>query len=194
MPMIKRKTHKLALLLLLALMGSSCREATVPKPYGYYRIALEEHAYQVFEESGYPYSFAYSKYAQIRPIDKEPYWMDIYYPRLDARIHLSYKPVQGNLRSLGDDAEEFVYKHAGKATSIPEQEYFNPEAKVYGVFYNLKGNTASPYQFYLTDSTKHFFRGSLYFNCVPNQDSLATVIDYVGEDIRTLIETLRWTR
>lgn len=118
--------------------------------------------------------------------------MDVYYPRLDARIHCSYKPVCGNLRELSDDAQEFVFKHAGKATSIPEQGYDNAEAHTHGVYYELKGNTASPYQFYLTDSTHHFFRGSVYFNCPPNQDSLAPVIDYLRTDVRQMIESFRW--
>jgi gliding motility-associated lipoprotein GldD len=56
----------------------------------------------------------------------------------------------------------------------------------------MKGNTASPIQFYLTDSTKDFFRAALYFNNIPNQDSLAPVIDYLREDIMMMMETFRW--
>lgn len=120
--------------------------------------------------------------------------MDVWYPTFNVRIHCSYKPVRNNLRELSDDAQSFVYKHSGIASAIPEQGFENTDARVYGVLYELEGNTASPFQFYLTDSLHHFFRGAVYFNCVPQQDSLAPVIRYMNGDVRHLIETFRWTR
>ena len=53
---------------------------------------------------------------------------------------------------------------------------------------------ASPFQFYLTDSVDHFVRGALYFNVVPNNDSLAPVIDYLKDDMRHMIETFEWKK
>ena len=70
--------------------------------------------------------------------------------------------------------------------------YEDKEKSVYGVLYEIKGNAASSVQFYATDSTKHFLRGALYFNTVPNKDSLAPAIQFVEEDIIHLIETLSW--
>ena len=182
------------ILSILALMLLSCSRPVAPKPYGYYRITLPEHSYQLFEKNSYPYSFLYSSSATIQPVqyENERYWINIVYPTLNASIHCSYKPVRGNLRQLTDDAWEFVFNHAIKASAIPEHAYENPEARTYGIFCELKGNTASPMQFFLTDSTRHFFRGAVYFNCVPNQDSLAPVIEYMQEDVLNLIETLRW--
>ncbi len=182
------------ILSILALMLLSCSRPVAPKPYGYYRITLPEHSYQLFEQNSYPYSFLYSSSATIQPVqyENERYWINIVYPTLNASIHCSYKPIHGNLRQLTDDAWEFVFNHAIKASAIPEHAYENPEARTYGVFCELKGNTASPMQFFLTDSTRHFFRGAVYFNCVPNQDSLAPVIEYMQEDVLNLIETLRW--
>ena len=182
------------ILSILALLLLSCSRPVAPKPYGYYRITLPEHSYQLFEQNSYPYSFLYSSSATIQPVqyENERYWINIVYPTLNASIHCSYKPVRGNLRQLTDDAWEFVFNHAIKASAIPEHAYENPEARTYGIFCELKGNTASPMQFFLTDSTRHFFRGAVYFNCVPNQDSLAPVIEYMQEDVLNLIETLRW--
>ena len=182
------------ILSILALMLLSCSRPVAPKPYGYYRISLPEHSYQLFEQNSYPYSFLYSSSATIQPVqyENERYWINIVYPTLNASIHCSYKPVRGNLRQLTDDAWEFVFNHAIKASAIPEHAYENPEARTFGIFCELKGNTASPMQFFLTDSTRHFFRGAVYFNCVPNQDSLAPVIEYMQEDVLNLIETLRW--
>lgn len=184
--------HYIGCLLCLCLVG--CGETFVPKPYGYYRVDLPENTYQTFSLPGYPYMFTYSRLAEIRPRQEadEQYWLDVYYPCFDARIHCSYKPVHRNLRQLSADAQDFVFKHAGKATAIPEQGYEDPDRHVFGVYYELRGNTASPYQFFLTDSTTHFFRAAVYFNCHPNQDSLAPVIDYLGKDVRTFIESFQW--
>lgn len=175
-------------------MAVGCKHRYVPRPRGYYRIAIPEARYSWLSLKDYPYSFALSDNAVVKPLSDEPYWMDVYYPAFDVRIHCSYKPVSNNLRELSDDAQSFVYKHSGMASAIPEQGYEDREAGVYGVLYELEGNTASPFQFYLTDSVRHFFRGAVYFNCVPQQDSLAPVIRYMNGDVRHLIETFRWTR
>jgi gliding motility-associated lipoprotein GldD len=78
------------------------------------------------------------------------------------------------------------------ASAIPEHEYANPDAHVWGVLYELQGDVASPIQFVLTDSIGHFFRGSVYCNTVPNQDSLAPIYDYMRQDVRVLIESIQW--
>lgn len=182
------------ILLLLSVISVGCQNGYVPKPYGYIRIDLPENEYTELSLANYPYKFDISKYASAveREEEGEIYWLDIQYDSFDATVHCSYKPIKRNLRELTDDAQSFVYKHAGKATSIPEQEFLNDYKRVYGVFFELKGNTASPYQFYLTDSVNNFFRGAVYVNCHPNQDSLAPVIDYLQSDIRHLIETFEW--
>ena len=189
---------------IIALVFCSCGEkaATTPKPYGYYRISLPDTAYIAFEDyqlstinyqlSAYPYTFALSKNAVVQPRDEEPYWINIYYPSVDATIHCSYKPVRGNLRELTNDALDFVYRNASFANSIPEREYSHPEAKVYGVLFDLEGNTASSCQFFITDSTRHFFRASVYCNCPPNADSLAPVYRFLREDVIRMVETFEW--
>jgi gliding motility-associated lipoprotein GldD len=73
-----------------------------------------------------------------------------------------------------------------------EQVYEDPQRGIYGILYELKGNVASPMQFFVTDSTHHFLRGSLYFRTEPNKDSLAPVINFAQKDIRHIIETLNW--
>jgi len=175
---------------------TACTKGTVPKPYGYFRISVPDTVYVPFEAQypRYPYSFALSANAQVHPRADEPYWINIYYPAFDATIHCSYKPVQRNLRELTNDALEFVYRNASFATSIPERGYEHPEADVYGVLFDLEGNTASSCQFFVTDSTRHFFRASVYCNCPPNADSLAPVYNYLRTDIVKMVETFEWRR
>ena len=177
----------------------SCSRAGVPKPYGYVRFTMPDTCYAPFAEHHpdrqvYPYDFLLSCNAEVQPRTEkgEQYWINIFYPALNATVHCSYKPIRGNLRELTNDAIEFVYKNASHATSIPEQAYSHPEAHVYGVFFYLEGNTASPYQFFLTDSTHHFFRASVYCNCRPNADSLAPIHEYLRADMIHLIESFRW--
>lgn len=189
-------------LVVIAIVAVSCSSNTQPKPRGYFRIELPVAEYTDLKSAGdaeltanLPYTFEMNNAAIVREHpDGEQYWIDIVYPCFDVQVHCSYKPIENNLRELSDDAQRFVYNHAGKASAIPEQGYEDDEARMYGVMYELMGNTASPCQFYLTDSTHHFFRGAVYFNCIPQQDSLAPVRDYIIDDIRHLIETMRWSK
>ena len=187
------------ILLLLPLLLWSCAKPAAPKPYGYVRFTMPDTCYTPFslhrpDNQDYPYNFLLSGNAvvQSRTQKGEHYWINIFYPSLNATVHCSYKPVRGNLRELTNDAIEFVYKNASHATSIPEQAYSHPEERVYGVFFDLEGNTASPYQFFLTDSTTHFFRASVYCNCRPNADSLAPIHQYLRQDMIHLIESFQW--
>ena len=184
---------KFLILNLLLFACASCSNNYTPRPYGYYRITTPDTAYVDFNPS-FPYTFALSRNAVVQPRTdvSEPYWINIYYPALDATIYCSYKPVQNNLRELTNDALEFVYRNASFATAIPEQEYAHPEASVYGVLFDLEGNTASSCQFFVTDSTRHFFRASVYCNCPPNADSLAPVYSYLRADIIKMVETFEW--
>ena len=174
----------------------ACNHVSTPKPYGYYRITLPDTSYVPFvaRYPRYPYSFALSQNAVVQPRNDvdEPYWINLFYPALNATIHCSYKPVRNNLRELTNDALEFVYRNASFANAIPEQDYAHPEAHVYGVLFDLEGNTASSCQFFVTDSTRNFFRASVYCNCQPNSDSLAPVYNYLRKDVIRMVETFEW--
>ena len=181
-------------LIFLFLLLSGCSEY-IPKPRGYFRIDLPEKTYETFNESGYPYFFEYANIAKIIPKGGNPrdsFWIDIVYPQFNARIYGSYKKIENNFQEVSEDSRTFVYKHTIKADAITEQPYVDEERKVYGILYELKGNTASCIQFILTDSVHHFFRGALYFNVSPNKDSIAPVAAFIREDIIRLIETLEW--
>lgn len=187
------------IILLLVLVGGlwGCTRPSSPKPRGYYRIHIPDHQYVNSPDafSALPYRFALSTNATIRHNDQEhPYYINVDYPSLNATIHCTYLPIQGNLAGLLADAQEMVYSHTVKASAIPEQEYADAAHQVYGMLYELEGNTATSSQFYLTDSLHHFFRAAVYINTIPNQDSLAPVIDYLRADVREIIETFRWQK
>ena len=121
--------------------------------------------------------------------------MDLLYPEWDGVVFLTYKRLHGadDLRGQTDTSSRLLEKHYQFTSGIDEQEYSNPEANVYGTVYRLRGSrVASTYQFWLTDRERHFLRGALYLNKVPNNDSLAPVIEYIQADLDHLVETLRW--
>jgi len=176
----------------LVLLG--CGSNPVPKPRGYFRIDFPEKTYQQFD-STYPFSFEYPTYATFVPDTEpgaEPYWFNLVFKGYKAQVHISYKPIKGNADMLLEDGRELVYKHTVKADAITEQFYSNPERRVYGMLYQIKGDAASPMQFFVTDSTHHFLRGALYFNVEPNKDSLDPAIRFFSQDVVRFIETLSW--
>lgn len=180
--------------LIIIALYFSCSDSYTPKPRGYFRIEFPEKEYVQFENQG-PYSFQIPKYSHMEKDSEdiaEPWWNNLVFSSLKGKIHLSYKPVNNNLSQYIEDSRTLVYKHTIKADAISEQVFINPSKKVYGILYEIKGNAASPYQFFATDSIHHFLRGSLYFNVYPNKDSLAPVFDFIKPDIVKLIETLEW--
>jgi len=191
-----------ALFLILALVSAiGCKDIPVPKPKGFFRIDMPEHEYLTFNaiknsEDNLPFTFEYTAFGKLNfneEFDDEKGWFNIEFPAYKASLYLTYKNINRDF----DDLMEQTYKmnvknHISKADAISEGQFINDDDKVYGILYDLKGNTATAVQFYLTDSVKHFLRGSLYFQATPNADSLEPVVKYFRDDIITLIETLKW--
>jgi gliding motility-associated lipoprotein GldD len=195
-----RNLHKsisllgIALPVLLFFFASGCKKAYTPKPRAYFRIDLPEKAYQTFSNNC-PFSFEYPVYGKMTAFegkDAEPCWYNIEFPQYKGIIHLTYKPVKDNLSMYLEDIRMLAYKHIIKADDIIDKPFYYPERRVYGIVYDIKGNTASSFSFFATDSVRNFLSGSLYFSVQPNIDSLTPVIGFFKEDIMHLIETLKW--
>lgn len=177
----------------------ACNSPYTYKKKGYFNIEFPEKKYQSFDQPGYPYTFEYPVYAHVLKDsmffrDKaEDYWINIDLPRFGGRIYISYKPVgQNNFDSLVNDGFKMAYKqHTEVSTGIEDSVMRTPNG-VEGIYYSLKGNTATANQFFLTDSTKNFLRGALYFDATPNEDSLSIINDFVKKDLFHLINTLKW--
>jgi len=176
----------------------SCNSNYSPKPRGYFRIQFPDHAYQSFNQPDFPYSFEYPTYGKIirdtaffgdKP--ENPYWINVDFPRFHARIYISYKQVENNFDKLREDAYKMTYKHTYKASSI-EDSLINTPLGVHGIFFNVGGNAATAKQFFVSDTTRHFLRGALYFDSTPNADSLSIVNDFLQQDMNHLINSLRW--
>jgi gliding motility-associated lipoprotein GldD len=184
----------------ILVVATSCNNEYTPRPRGYFKIDLPKKQYRAFDQPGYPYTFEYPVYGNVIKDSlffdqhpENPYWINIDFSAFNARIHLSYKDVGKNkFDSLVNDAFTMSYKqHTYKASSIQPQQFATPNGSA-GVYFVLKGNTATGNQFFITDSTKHFLRGALYFAATPNADSLQPVNDFLKKDLLHLINTLKW--
>lgn len=195
--MVKQTILFVFAVLCLGCFITSCdeeEEIYSPKPRGYFRIDMPAKEYTLYENSC-PFAFEIPKYAVInrdKHMNAEPCWLNIDFPQFKATIHLSYKKVENNIGTYLEDARNFAVKHQIKATGMNESVIIRDSSKVYGLLYDIEGNTASSLQFYLTDSTNHFLRGALYFNASPNTDSLKLVIDFIRQDVIQLIKTTKW--
>ena len=189
-----------SLLLLAAGLGllASCLSAPdfTPKPKGYNRINLPAHRYQELP-AGHPYTFEYSTEAVIKRDSSymaQPHWLNVYYPKLHANVQITYMDVERDRRlynKMMEDARKLTGKHEIKATAIDERILKTPSGMRASIF-ELQGEVPSQFQFYTTDSTKHFLRGALYFRTATANDSLAPVIEFVKTDMVRMLNTLRY--
>jgi gliding motility-associated lipoprotein GldD len=207
-------------LLPIATFLTSCNSNPTVKPRGYFNIDLPaQKEYTIFNRPGFPYSFEYPVYGNIvqdstffddKP--QNPYWINIDFPQYDAKIYLSYLSINekvvfrektkggykdsvgvNTLNKLVNDAFALTNKHSIKANAIDEIAV-HPSAGVNGFIFEVGGNAASLKQFFLTDSSKHFVRGALYFNATPNEDSVKPVSQYLFQDMKQLVSSLRWKK
>ncbi len=189
----------IAFIILVSALSVSCNSTYVPKPEGYFKIDLPEKKYTSFDQPGYPYTFEYPVYANIirdssffGDAPENPWWININFPQFNARIYVSYKDVSKyKLQRLIDDAFNLTNKHSMKASGIDDSLIVTPN-NIHGMFFKVEGDVATANQFFLTDSTKNFLRGALYFDATPNEDSLRPVNTFLVEDMKHLINTFKW--
>ena len=168
-------------------------DAELPKPKGYFEIALPDTSSVAFEaRDGFWVDFRTNKSAVWKTVNADKGWGTVSFPKLGAEIQLSYVAVGDQLPKLLDDAHQLAFKHDVVAQGIKEKLYSDPDRRVHGILYQFQGNTATPCQFFITDSTNHFLRGSVYVLAKPNADSLAPVNAFLQAEVIRLMETARW--
>lgn len=169
-------------------------EVYTPKPKGYYRITLPEHAFQPIDTT-LPFACAFSAFATDSVAQQEHgnIWVYLHYPQFNADLNLSYAPLRGDLRERVLEEEHRVEFHYKVADDVEYSVVNDAESRLFGQIYDVKGsNVACPLSFWLTDSTRHFVRASLYFNHAPNNDSLQPVINFIREDVMEMVNSFQW--
>jgi gliding motility-associated lipoprotein GldD len=185
-----------SLLILGFAVGCTSEQVNTPKPKGYFRIEFPAKVYQPFV-SGAPFTFEYPTYAVMHKDTEagaQRFWNNMDFPQFNGRLHLTYHGVfsKQDYQKMTEAARTLAMKHTIKASAIDQKLINYPDKRVYGIYYEIEGNTASSVQFFLTDSAKHYFRGALYFNEAPQYDSIQPVIKFIRKDIDRMIETFRW--
>lgn len=190
------QAFKLLSLIVIALFTISCDREYAPKPVGYNRLILPEPSYRSLPDT-LPYSFEYSTHAKLLSDTsriRDRFWIEIYYPQLKADVHITYKKIRNSdqlLREFLDDSYKLTAKHQIKAYAIDETILTTPSGKT-AVIAEIEGEVPSQFQFTITDSSKNFLRGALYFNTQVKNDSLSPAIEYVKKDVVHMIHTLEW--
>jgi len=206
------------LLVLAVVLFTACNSTYTSKKKGYFKIDLPKHAYVSFDKPDFPYSFDYPAYANIvkdstyfDSSPENPYWINIDFPKLNARIFLSYKIIGGKavykvkgpdgkykdsfainqFDKMVNDAFNLTNKNQAVSASIKDS-LFRTKNGITGVFFKVGGNAATAKQFFLSDTTTHFLRGALYFEATPNIDSIRPVQDFLQVDIDHLLNSFRW--
>lgn len=181
-------------IILLATGCASPEPPENPKPKGYFRIEVPEAAYQTLDTT-LPFRFDYSQYAVCK-FERKPentIWLYLSYPQFNADLNITYLKLHNDLHERIIAENELITNHYKMADDVEYSIIDAPEQHIFGQIYDIRGKSvACPLSFWMTDSVQHYFRGSLYFNHAPNNDSVQPLIDFIREDVLQLIETFEW--
>lgn len=185
---------KIYFVVIVLLLVACSEQIPVPKPPLYLRSDLPKPEYVQFSEAC-PYQFEISKIYTVKQVVEKGQLTchkEIDLGPLNAMISFSYIDMKEPLSVYVNFSNDKVGEHKIKATGIVSENYVNSQKKVYGTFFKLQGDVATPFQFYLTDSVKNFVNGVVYFNSRPNYDSLKPSLDYLEKDLMHMINTFEW--
>ncbi len=207
------------LILIVGLVA--CNADYQAKPRAYKQIDLpKQHSYQLFNDAKFPYEFEYPVYSKVIKDSTyfseeaaNDYWINVDFGQYKCKVYLSYNAVNGTstYKKLGADGKyidsvatnsfEKLVSDAFKLTSKHEVKSSGKKDKVFktadgsgGIYFNVDGQVASPIQFFISDTTKHFLRGALYYDASPNTDSTRPLTNFFEKDIEHLIKTFKWRK
>lgn len=193
---------KYVVFILTLVLCVSCGNDTlpVPKPRSFPKIDFPERKLTELGPDYCDFNFSFPDYAKVEQKELffdeapvHPCWFDLYLAPFDGRIHFSYYPIENEAdwEYKRDQAFDLAGFHNKRASNIRETR-IDAGPDLGGMIFDINGPAASPYQFFLTDSTQHFVRAALYFNTKSRPDSLKPIIDFVVEDINNMIESFEW--
>lgn len=183
------------LLVIVGCFFTACSEKHfVPKPPTYLEIQFPERTYAKYIDTC-GYSYSKPSYFKVKNADERNSCnRDIQFEGLNGVLLLSRIDMDTSLATYINYAIDKVGRHKIKATAILDSNIIREDDNVYGTFFELQGNVASPFQFYLTDSNKYFVSGVVYFNAEPNYDSIKPVLDYVKTDLLKFMTSIKWEK
>ena len=196
--MMKIKTqNSLIKLFFVCIIFSSCNDpAPVPKPPTYLNIHFPDHSY-AYVKGDCPYAFKLASLYTYKTIENSNFnscIQEINLGPLNGSLFLYYIaiPSKDSLAEIINFANDKVDEHKIKADKIEFEQIIDAKNRVFGTFFELKGNVATNFQFYLTDSSQNFVRGEVLLNCRPNYDSLRPSLDYLKVDLLEMVHNFKW--
>lgn len=183
---------------ILNLLISCDKAPQMPKPSTYLRLKLDKPQYTIFQNADYPFTFMRPIYAEYEPLNsgsKEVKWFNLNFKNYHFVANVSVIPIHNisDLNASVNDQHTFLHRHEKLSGGIVSTEYANKEKKVYATTFDIKGkDVVSPYQFYITDSSKYFVRVALNCTFIPNNDSCEVVVNQLKEDLNYMIQTFEW--
>ena len=187
-------------ILSLALFSCDEKEIGTPKPRTYPRVDFPQKEYLIFNSTNCNYKYEYPTYAIINQEKKffgkkapNNCWHTIIFPKFNGKLHLTYYPIKNrkDFDKLIDDSFELTSIHDIKASGRQEI-IIQTKNNISGILFKIEGVVASQTQFFLTDSTENFIRGSLYFNNKVNPDSMRIIQNFIDKDVEHLINSFTW--
>ncbi len=198
---MKMKISLWCALLVISISLIACTETLeVPKPRTYPKITLPEHQYKMSQPPHCPFAFKKNSYCVIddkeRPMLEEKFddcWFNLYYPELKSDVFFTYVPIHSrkDYDKYVNDSYRIV-NQVNKRSDYTDEKAFINKYGTSGVRFEFKGNAASPFQFYASDTSQHFVRAALYLNTKVDADSLAPIIQWLEEDMNKIIESFHW--
>ncbi|PWH85745.1 gliding motility lipoprotein GldD [Brumimicrobium oceani] len=185
------KSVAIAFVVLISVTSCNNQQNYVPKPSTFLELKFPERTYENYTDNcGYTYNKP--SYFKVQNVKGSSCNRDVELSSLNGTLHLSRIDMDTSLAVYVNYAIDKVGEHKVKATAILDTSFIRNEARVFGTFFELQGNVASPFQFYVTDSTSRFISGVVYFNTLPNYDSIKPTLDFVKHDLYEFVNTLEW--
>ena len=172
------------------LLFFSCNETYLPKQKAYFAPSFETKQFILFSDNC-ENEFLINSLTEVNEISNCSY--ELIYENYKAKIFINF--VESDLKDI--NIQEFfnkkLFENSKFADRFVESIYDSNDKKIFSKVYTFIGNAPSNIQFYITNNKNKFFTGSLYFNSKPNYDSLIPYIDYVGDDIKKMVDSFTWT-
>lgn len=173
----------------------SCGEpSSTPKPRAYPRVEFPERDYTQLSREDCPFTFSFPTYAEVvNKGEDKPCWFDLHMPAFHARLHCSYIEMKSReeYQDLVQDAFIIAAKINERANYMEEKRIRNKQG-VGGLLLTWTGPAASPVHFFMTDTTTHFFKAALYFDSKAEPDSLAPMVEFIRQDLDSLMASFQW--
>lgn len=195
---MNKRNLLLTLCSILFMLGACNDSNPVPKPSSFLRTEFPEHSYRPYLS---PQNFRFNLANLYMPKSFEQAQTNYSVQEIDlgplnGTLFLYYLRIlsKDSLPDIINFANDKVDEHKIMADKIDFEQIIEPRKKVYGTFFELKGNVATNFQFYLTDSLQHFLRGEVLLNCRPNYDSLRPALQYLKTDLQLMLKSFQWNQ